>query len=406
MDSEQQTNRFCPKTLRLSRSFPFSSSLSVQRWKEEVNDHIPSLLPPTSTSTHRLRTRSLDRKSSSNFISTRRKSETGSSSSNSDQIQRHQAGFHSHIPIERTALSVLPSSSSSTNSSSNSNRRRRPCSIDWTPATQTAQPIIPSTTSATCSHGSPHSTLATSIGSPPSTRPKYQPKPLLLSSFGSKNIKRIPPTLEYRPNNLKSLDTPIVLKEDRKLAKRKAKQLELSDQLSIPEADESDAWSWLSCSDLETHSGSDSEEEMAVVWRASLDIGRRVNKDRKAYGKGHGIIPPQKPASTTPHQPTRSLLSPLNILASLFTKNRQSLTPVVFGSGLISGIMCSSLVSSTLLINSTRLLLPLSSSTGIGFFFNLIFSSLNNSASINPGLGSLLSPGTIGTSFGICAQWS
>ncbi|POW16172.1 hypothetical protein PSHT_06834, partial [Puccinia striiformis] len=376
MDNEQQTNRFCPKTLRLSRSFPFSSSLSVHRWKEEVNDHIPSLLPPTSTSTHRLRTRSLDRKSSSNFISTRRKSETGSSSSNSDQIQ---AGFHSHIPIERTALSVLPSSSSSTNSSSNSNRRRRPCSIDWTPATQTAQPIIPSTTSATCSHGSPHSTLATSIDSPPSTRPKYQPKPLLLSSFGSKNIKRIPPTLEYRPNNLKSLDTPIVLKEDRKLAKRKAKQLEL-DQLN-------------------------SEEEMAVVWRASLDIGRRVNKERKAYGKGHGIIPPQKPASTTPHQPTRSLLSPLNILASLFTKNRQSLTPVVFGSGLISGIMCSSLVSSTLLINSTRLLLPLSSSTGIGFFFNLIFSSLNNSASINPGLGSLLSPGTIGTSFGICAQW-
>ncbi|EFP86352.1 uncharacterized protein PGTG_12308 [Puccinia graminis f. sp. tritici CRL 75-36-700-3] len=230
----EEHNGFCPKTLRLSRSFPSngdnhrsSRSLSVHRWKEGLArashsnllatpEHQPGnhtleprpsdqqLLPqiPPRPSSQRLRTRSLDRKPKSilDYLhpsthhqnshpptnSCRRRpslidsSSTDSSSLSSsppnESTQRHQAGFHSHIPIERTVLSVLPTN------------MRRP-SIDWTGgptgASSAANDSWQSHPSMTSS-GSPQSTLATSVdssGTPP--RPRYQPRPLLLSAFGN-----------------------------------------------------------------------------------------------------------------------------------------------------------------------------------------------------------------------------
>jgi hypothetical protein len=136
---------------------------------------------------------------------------------------------------------------------------------------------------------------------------------------------------------------------------------------SIPEADEDD-WSWLSCSDADDQDESAEEdaEEMAVVWRASLDVGRRVSKDRKALGRGHGIRLNRnsKPASTisrpTPSQrssliPTSVLavFSPLKFVQMLFQKQRaflltlpsQPTSPFLFGSGMLSGLICSLLCS-------------------------------------------------------------
>ncbi|KAA1126600.1 hypothetical protein PGTUg99_029597 [Puccinia graminis f. sp. tritici] len=513
----EEHNGFCPKTLRLSRSFPSngdnhrsSRSLSVHRWKEGLArashsnllatpEHQPGnhthepmrpsdhqLLPqiPPRPSSQRLRTRSLDRKPKSilDYLhpsthhqnshpptnSCRRRpslidsSSTDSSSLSSsppnESTQRHQAGFHSHIPIERTVLSVLPTN------------MRRP-SIDWTGgptgASSAANDSWQSHPSMTSS-GSPQSTLATSVdssGTPP--RPRYQPRPLLLSAFGN-NVRRTsldPSSSSFARNREPSRGTSVVEQEsltNRRLAearlekvqqvrqerlhareakklRKRAREAELEALSSsviqgklgdkpIPEADEDDCWSWVSCSDAAAEEESEEDEsepeEMAVVWRASLDVGRRVSKDRKALGRGHGIrLSPRalqpRPSSSRPLVPSSppkssfQTLSPLHFLRLAFRK-RHLLTnplraspigPFIFGAGLLSGIFCSVLCSSLAgRIPSSlqrRFLLPLSS-TGIGLFFNLVFPSASTVPS--PALG-FLHPGTIGTSIGLCAQW-
>ncbi|PLW04883.1 hypothetical protein PCASD_04454 [Puccinia coronata f. sp. avenae] len=482
-DDMNERNSFCLKTLRLSRSFPSStghgrrpsSSLSITRWKEslawtnsnftspEEDPHSQLHFPTPSeransifSRPHRLRTRSLDRKPSNIFSLApthqvspiKRKGSSpdnrfASSISSNESGQRYLAGFHSHIPIERTVLSVLPSN-------------RRP-SINWTTPVPSGMHESSGSCPSATSSGSPDSTLATSVdssGTPP--RPRYQPRPLLLSAFGA-NSKRTGPDPSNRPSRSSQMmgDQEIIISKSRRTAeiqrekmrqdrqerlhareakklRKRAREAELgalsscvrperrsaaTATESIPEADEDD-WSWLSCSDADDQDESAEEdaEEMAVVWRASLDVGRRVSKDRKALGRGHGIRLNRnsKPASTisrpTPSQrssliPTSVLavFSPLKFVQMLFQKQRaflltlpsQPTSPFLFGSGMLSGLICSllcSTLSAKIPSAITSRLLPLSSS-GIGIFLSISF----------PNTPSAL--GGIATSLGLSAHW-
>ncbi|OAV99070.1 hypothetical protein PTTG_25445, partial [Puccinia triticina 1-1 BBBD Race 1] len=129
--SKMENSSFCPKTLRLARSFPEHTTRR----------------PP-----HRLRTRSLDRQQPPKPIPRRKNS--------SVDHPAQPPGFHSHIPIEHTLLSVLPSA--------------RKASVDaGSPPTASGSRL-----STASSAASPQSTLATSVHSaadPP--RPRYPAPP-------------------------------------------------------------------------------------------------------------------------------------------------------------------------------------------------------------------------------------
>ncbi|WAR54650.1 hypothetical protein PtB15_4B267 [Puccinia triticina] len=287
-----ENSSFCPKTLRLARSFPEHTTRR----------------PP-----HRLRTRSLDRQQPPKPIPRRKNS--------SVDHPAQPPGFHSHIPIEHTLLSVLPSA--------------RKASVDaGSPPTASGSRL-----STASSAASPQSTLATSVHSaadPP--RPRYQPRPLLLSAFGAKTRPPAP-------------EAPALLDREAKAARRRARRADLHalSRPSPPAADEhasedDDCWSWVSPSSIPPSSSSDDDDdEPAVVWRASLDVGRRVGKDRKARGRGcprrpQGPKPPRK-------QPQQQLLA-----GSLARLRRRLLAAgpaaLMFGSGLLGGLLCS-LLSST-----------------------------------------------------------
>ncbi|EGG04440.1 uncharacterized protein MELLADRAFT_88830 [Melampsora larici-populina 98AG31] len=146
------------------------------------------------------------------------------------------------------------------------------------------------------------STLNTSINS---TQPKsgYQPRPLLLSSFNQSNKTNssVNSALKRQISNLEKRQLQRHQEEILKEFKLKKKQDRLNELSAISsklnpsfENPDDDHWDWLSSDsdhhDQLTHHHQEEEEEdfedsMQVVWRASLDVGRKVSRNRKALGK-------------------------------------------------------------------------------------------------------------------------
>lgn len=521
-DEDALHQSFQPRTLRLSSSFPSfgnagrpSYFCSAQQWKaglvkarstslsiSQEDEQSSSSDVPTQPSQEvkipevllrtarppgpRLRTRSVDRKPKGfinstpkptsyifrpNVSSAQREPSLGhgklsyhllSSSPPSEFVTRHPVGFHTHIPIEHTVLSVLPGSRKSSIDSTASAAR-------FPDSTDNVSQDSPSVSSS----GDPKSTLATSVDSSDTpSRPRYQPKPLLLSTFGmnkqtSNLVSSTGPKVNSKSSSGQEL-TYEVLNNRRQAATRleKAQQLrqqrihareakqmrkrtkeaelsaisnsanELKGSLPLVEAREDDRWSWLSASDVDDQSEDEEVEEIAVVWRASLDVGRRVPKDRVALGKGHGIrLPPRnlsRPSVANPTftSSTRSVshsqsasqwlpqgwrhLSPRCLFNSLIRLRVSSMmTPFkvpcsgffIFGSGLMSGvigsILCATL-SGQFPSFAHRRLLP-TSSYGIGLFFNLIFPQ--SAVGLYSTSIGYLSPGCMSASVGLCTQW-
>ncbi|CAH7672876.1 expressed protein [Phakopsora pachyrhizi] len=498
--------KFHPRTLRLSNSFSSLGApqrrrqnlITIQRWKRgfETGDMNPlhsncsnvSLMRKSrpghcddkarfsistdyaklSRHSHsRNRTQSLDRKLGEGPRGFRKMSIESHSaqSSRRPSVEDENPRKLFQMPIERTVLSVLPHKRVPSDSSIEDNQSIAHASEDSQQCSSFAN----------TSGGSAQSTLGTSVDlSPNNNRSSYQPRPLLLASFGAQNrvnskgpSRTLSSQLAYSVGGSKgsrinfqgrNRANESKIEQDRqasqqKLSNKEAKQMlkkekekeltAISNHINgkkamdnIEEADEDDCWSWLSGSDAEEDIEEGVEEEMAVVWRASLDVGRRVSKDRRALGKGHGIHVPKKQIqqsieSTPDHAPKSNypsvkafpgsgwLSSRLNSFLSypivrllIFFKraiirNLQAQTSGAFilGSGFIGGVFASmaySALSQQLPSLITSGYLPKSS--GLGLILHLTFPQRSAPiASLGP--GSFSSMGYLHGGLGLGSSW-
>lgn len=240
------------------------------------------------------------------------------------------------------------------------------------------------------------STINTSITS---SQPKsgYQPRPLLLLSFNQANKSNISlnhstSTLKHRISNLEKRQLQRHQEEIIQELKIKRKQERLDELSAISskinpsyQNPDDDHWDWLSSDSDYQEEEEDVEEPMEVVWRASLDVGRKVSKNRKALGKSSAVV--KKPNGLN-HHSTRSsifnhhslhlnnsqsiLFNPISLLKSYFfnsqTSFKNSSRVFLFGSGILAGVFSS--VFSSLILGSSFI-----ERSNLGFFINFLFPS-------------------------------
>lgn len=259
---------------------------------------------------------------------------------------------------------------------------------------------------------------SSSFGSPSSSSPStldhaltplrssYQPRPFLLSSLGTHPPPSHPSThahllrshhhtqslLEQR--HRERIHAEIVRES---LLRRKRDQLA---ELSSLNDDQDDGWSWLSGSECESEDHQTSED-MAVVWRASLDVGRRVSRNRKALGKPYkpcsgtssdAHLSSSKPSNdqapkirTSPLFRLLALINPLDHLHKLRSIIHHNYAGVVlFGSGMMGGVICS-ILSTVVGFLFFVFVLGLGFSTS-GFETDPVWLSFSKSSSLHDGL--------------------